>query len=57
MGAPGYENEFKLTVHEIRLEQPLSRKKPTPNQLGVQCDGTPGQVILDYRLPVKRLSL
>ena len=29
MGAPGYENEFKLTVHEGRLAQPLSRKKPT----------------------------
>lgn len=29
MGAPGYENEFKLTVHEGRLQQPLSRKKPT----------------------------
>ena len=29
MGAPGYENEFKLTVHENRLEQPLLRKKPT----------------------------
>lgn len=29
MGAPGYENEFELTVHENRLEQPLLRKKPT----------------------------
>jgi protein gp37 len=29
MGAPGYENEFKLTLHEHRLEQPLKRKKPT----------------------------
>lgn len=29
MGAPGYENEFKLTLHENRLEQPLARKKPT----------------------------
>jgi len=29
MGAPGYENEFKLTVHESRLEQPMARKKPT----------------------------
>lgn len=29
MGAPGYEREFKLTVHEGRLAQPLSRKKPT----------------------------
>lgn len=29
MGAPGYENEFKLTLHENRLEQPLLRKKPT----------------------------
>jgi len=29
MGAPGYENGFKLTLHEIRLEQPLLRKKPT----------------------------
>lgn len=29
MGAPGYENEFQLTVHERRLQQPLSRIKPT----------------------------
>lgn len=29
MGAPGYQNEFKLTVHESRLRQPLDRKKPT----------------------------
>lgn len=29
MGAPGYENEFTLTVHEARLEQPLRRKTPT----------------------------
>lgn len=29
MGAPGYENEFRLTLHENRLEQPLLRKKPT----------------------------
>ena len=29
MGAPGYENEFRLTLHESRLEQPLLRKKPT----------------------------
>ena len=29
MGTAGYENQFKLTVHESRLEQPLARKKPT----------------------------
>ena len=29
MGALGYENEFRLTLHENRLEQPLLRKKPT----------------------------
>jgi len=29
MGAPGYENDFKLTVHASRLGQPLERKKPT----------------------------
>jgi len=29
MGAPGYEDGFRLTLHESRLEQPLSRKKPT----------------------------
>lgn len=29
MGAPGYENEFRLTLHPGRLEQPLARKKPT----------------------------
>lgn len=29
MGTPGYENKFKLTVHESRLGQPLERKKPT----------------------------
>jgi protein gp37 len=29
MGAPGYENEFELTVHPSRLSQPLHRKKPT----------------------------
>ena len=29
MGAPGYENRLKLTLHESRLEQPLLRKKPT----------------------------
>ena len=28
MGASGYENEFKLTLHENRLQQPLARKKP-----------------------------
>ena len=29
MGALGYENEFRLTLHENRLEQPQLRKKPT----------------------------
>lgn len=29
MGAPGYENGFKTTIHPARLEQPLRRKKPT----------------------------
>jgi protein gp37 len=29
MGAPGYENEFELTVHPSRVSQPLHRKKPT----------------------------
>lgn len=29
MGAPGYENEFRLALHVGRLEQPLRRKKPT----------------------------
>lgn len=29
MGATGYENGFKLTLHPERLEQPLRRKKPT----------------------------
>jgi protein gp37 len=29
MGAPGYENEFTLTLHPERLEQPLKRKKAT----------------------------
>jgi protein gp37 len=29
MGAPGYENGFKLTVLPNRLEEPLRRKKPT----------------------------
>lgn len=29
MGAPGYENEFALTLHRNRLSQPLLRKKPT----------------------------
>ncbi len=29
MGAAGYDNEFKLTMHESRLSQPLLRKKPT----------------------------
>lgn len=29
MGAAGYENEFKLTLHPQRLEQPIKRKKPT----------------------------
>ena len=29
MGAPGYENEFRLTLHEGRLDQPRTRKKPT----------------------------
>jgi len=28
MGTPGYENEFRLTLHETRLKQPLARKKP-----------------------------
>lgn len=29
MGAAGYENEFDLTLHPGRLNQPLLRKKPT----------------------------
>jgi protein gp37 len=29
MGAAGYENEFKLTLHPDRLEQPVKRKAPT----------------------------
>jgi protein gp37 len=29
MGAPGYDNGFKLALHPERLEQPLRRKKPT----------------------------
>jgi protein gp37 len=29
MGAPGYENEFKLTLHPDRLGQPAKRKKAT----------------------------
>lgn len=29
MGAPGYEDGFKLTLHPDRLEQPIRRKKPT----------------------------
>lgn len=29
IGAPGYENGFKLALHRGRLSQPLSRKKPT----------------------------
>lgn len=29
MGAPGYENQFTLALHENRLNQPLTRKKPT----------------------------
>lgn len=29
MGAAGYENEFELTLHPSRLEQPRKRKKPT----------------------------
>ncbi len=29
MGAAGYENGFKLTMHPDRLEQPLRRKAPT----------------------------
>lgn len=28
IGAPGYENCFKLTLHPDRLKQPLKRKKP-----------------------------
>lgn len=29
MGAPGYQNNFKLTLQESRLNQPLGRKKAT----------------------------
>lgn len=29
MGAAGYENEFQLTMHPSRLQQPLQRKAPT----------------------------
>lgn len=29
MGAAGYENNFKLTLHSQRLEQPIQRKKST----------------------------
>jgi len=28
IGAPGYENGFKLTLHPERIDQPLKRKKP-----------------------------
>jgi len=29
MGAPGYENGFKLAIHPVRLTEPLQRKKAT----------------------------
>jgi protein gp37 len=29
MGTPGYENGFRITLHENRLDQPKQRKKPT----------------------------
>lgn len=29
MGAPGYENGFRITLHPERLDDPLKRKKPT----------------------------
>ena len=29
MGTPGYENAFKLSVHPVRLDVPVMRKKPT----------------------------
>jgi protein gp37 len=29
MGAPGYQNGFKITLHPERLSDPLKRKKPT----------------------------
>ena len=29
MGAPGYENGFRLTLHPSRLDAPLKRRKPT----------------------------
>jgi protein gp37 len=29
MGAPGYANQFKFTMHAARLNQPMLRKKPT----------------------------
>jgi protein gp37 len=29
MGAPGYENGFRLTLHPTRLDAPLKRRKPT----------------------------
>jgi protein gp37 len=38
MGAPGYENGFKLTLHEIRLEQPLLRKNPTTHFVNSMSD-------------------
>lgn len=51
MGAPGYENEFKLTVHENRLEQPLLRKKPTTYFVNSMSDlfhpGLDRQVVVD----------
>ncbi len=48
MGAPGYENGFKLQLHPDRLTQPLKRKKATTYFVNSMSDLFPEGIPFDY---------
>jgi len=48
MGAPGYENGFKITLMPDRLEQPLKRRKPTVYFVNSMSDLFHEEVPFDY---------
>lgn len=48
MGVPGYSNGFALTLHPVRLEQPLSRKMPTIYFVNSMSDLFHGDVPFEF---------
>src|SRR5262245_1261537 len=48
MGAPGYENGFKLQLHPSRLILPLKRKKPTVYFVNSMSDLFHEGIPIDY---------